>query len=180
LANAIGPRSFENAEYQAAVLQIDQFLSKWFCPLDELDVQLFYDLLCCKTIWNNYQKVLALGGLDVKTSASDPDASVFWQVVGLAAFDPWANVDKNGKPVVGFRQKLQQNINFAEACGFKLSPQYQQMVTDFLNKPGMLDALQNVAMCYDPQSDSMLLNRQGFKRMQPPQLPPGWMDLKKP
>lgn len=180
LAESIGKRSFDDAQYQAALVKIDPFLSKWYCPLNHLDVQLFYDLLCCKTIWDNYAKVLALGGLNMTANPADPDASVFWQVLGLAAFDPWRNKDSNGTDIGGFRQKLQQNINVADSCGFSLSPLYKQTVTGFLNTPGMLDALQSVAMCYDVQSESMVLNRQGFPRMQPVQLPPGWMNLAQP
>jgi hypothetical protein len=177
---SFGKRSFNNDEYQKALVEIDPFLSKWYSPLNHLDVQLFYDILCCKTIWDNYEKVLALGGLNVQANPADPDASIFWQVLGVAAFDPWRNTDKSGKPVVGLRQKLQQNINFVDDRGFNLSTQYKQMLTGFLNKPGMLDALQSVAMCYDTISESMFLDRQVFPRMQVVQLPPGWMDLTKP
>jgi hypothetical protein len=180
LAESIGKRSFNNDQYQKALVKIDPFLSKWYSPLNHLDVQLFYDILCCKTIWDNFEKVLALGGLNVQADPADPVASIFWQVLGAAAFDPWRNTDKNGHPVVGFRQKLQQNISFVDGSGFNLSSQYRPMLTAFLKKPGMLDALQDVAMCYDEISESMLLNREVFPRMQEVQLPPGWMDLTKP
>ena len=89
LATAVRPRSFErdpggNDAYHAALEKIDRFLFKWHCPLGHLDAQLFYDLLCCQTLWDNFEKVLEIGGLD--TSGIDPgdgQASIFWQVLGL-------------------------------------------------------------------------------------------------
>ena len=186
LAAAVRPRSFErdrggNDAYHAALEKIDRFLFKWHCPLGHLDAQLFYDLLCCQTLWDNFEKVLDIGGLD--TSAIDPgdaQASIFWQVLGLSCLDPWKNKDPEGTEHVGFRHLLQRDVDNADRLGFKLTDEYKRKVAAFLSIPDILDALQGIAMCWEPGSEAMLLNRAEFMRLQDVELPPGWVDLAKP
>jgi hypothetical protein len=181
LALRVRPRAFDNDGYQTALAEIDQFLFKWYSPLDHLDAQLFYDLLCCQTLWDNFAHVLELSGLDTSSiHPADADAGVFWQVLGLACLDPWKNQQRDGSEHVGFRQLLQKDVNAAEQLGFRLSDHYKKMLTDVLAKPNMLEALQSIAMCWDPASKSMLLNREEYSRLQPIEIPQGWIDLTKP
>jgi hypothetical protein len=185
LANNVRPRSFKSDSgddpYHAALVQIDEFLFKWYCPLGHLDVQLFYDLLCCQTLWDNFEKVLNMSGLDTSGfDPGDPGASVFWQVLGLSCLDPWKNEDASGKEHTGFRHLLQKDIDAADRFGFKLNAAQKKEIHNLLNKPGLLEALQGIAMCWQPQSEAMLLRREEFARLQPVELPPGWVDLAKP
>jgi len=187
LAKKVRPRSFERDSqhsddpYHAALAEIDQFLFKWYCPLGHLDAQLFYDLLCCQTLWDNFEKVLTMSGLDTSAfDPGDPEASVFWQVLGLSCLDPWKNKDGDGKEHTGFRHLLQKDIEAAANFGFKLSAAHKREIQNLLNKPGFLDALQGIAMCWQPASEAMLLRREEFARLQPVELPPGWVDLAKP
>lgn len=181
LIKQLGNRSFDNKTYQAKLVDVDKFCFRWHCPLGHLEAQLFYDLLCCQTLWNNFAKVLEISGLDTsKIHPGDADASVFWQVLGLACLDPWKNKNADGTNHPGFRHLLQQNIGAADQYGFKLTADYKQMIAVMLAKPQILDALQGIAMCWDPQSEAMLLNRDEYARLQPIELPPGWLDLTKP
>jgi len=184
LAKKVRPRDFTsdpkgNDKYHAALVEIDKFLVKWYSPLDHLDVQLFYDLLCCQTLWDNFANVLKIGGVNLKTDPADPEAGAFWQVLGLACLDPWKNKDNN-KDVVGFRQLLKQDIGNAERFGFRLTGYYKDIISKLMAKPEMMDALQGVAMCWDPVSRSMLVNRAVYPRLQAVEVPPGWIDLSKP
>jgi hypothetical protein len=174
----MGVRTFDKTKYLKELVEVDKFLVKWYCPLNHLDVQTFYDLLCCKPFWPALAKALELGGLDTTgLDAANADAGILWQVLGLAAFDPWKNVDpaREGNP--GFRQLLRANIDAVDGFGFKLSPNYKQMIAGALAKPGMLDALQHVAMQYDPDSSPMLTFRAAYPRMKEVQMPPGWVNL---
>jgi hypothetical protein len=187
LAAKVRPRDFQrdpsgqgNDPYHHALVDIDKFLFKWYCPLGHLDVQLFYDLLCCQTLWDNFAKVLKMSGLDTsRLHPGDPAAGVFWQVLGLACLDPWKNADEDGKTHVGFRQLLQQDIAAASRFGFHLTDSYKKMISDVLNKPEMLDALQGIAMCWFPGSEAMLLHREEYARFEAVEVPPGWIDLAK-
>jgi hypothetical protein len=186
LARDVRPRSFDNKpdgndNYHEALASIDKFLFKWYCPLPHLDAQLFYDLLCCQTLWDNFKKVLDLSGLDTsKIPPGDPEASVFWQVLGLSCLDPWKNQVPSNPAHVGFRQLLQNDIGNAAKLGFNLTPAYQKEISDLLKKPQMLDALQAIAMCWQPTSFEMLLNRTEYPRLQRVEIPTGWVDLDKP
>jgi hypothetical protein len=186
LARNVRPRSFERDgrgrdPYHGALIEIDKFLAKWYCPLGHLDAQLFYDLLCCQTLWDNFKKVLEMSGLNTSgIHPGDPEASVFWQVLGLSCLDPWKNQDPGGVEHTGFRHLLQKDINNAAAFGFNLSDKWKQEIKTLLAKPGLLDALQSIAMCWLPQSEAMMLRREEFPRLQAVELPPGWVDLAKP
>jgi hypothetical protein len=187
LAANIGSRSFErdpihaNDPYHRHLVEIDKFLFRWRCPLGHLDAQLFYDLLCCQTLWENFEKVLRMSGLDTSgIPPGDPEASVFWQVLGLACLDPWKNTDESGAEHTGFRHRLQNDINAAGDFGFELNDEYKEQIQSLLKKPGLLDALQDIAMCWVPTSEAMLLRREEYPRLQPVELPQGWVDLTKP
>jgi hypothetical protein len=186
MAKTIRPRDFTRDpkgkdRYHAALVDIDKFLVKWRCPLDHIDVQLFYDLLCCQTLWDNFEKVLTLTKMNLTNiDPGDPEASVFWQVLGLCCLDPWRNQNPNGSEHPGFRQLLQKDISNAAAHGFILSDKYAKMIANILAIPKILDALQGIAMCWLPGSRSMMLNREEYMRLQPIEIPPGWVDLSKP
>src|SRR5262249_41355871 len=155
-------------------------LFRWSSPLGHLDAQLFYDMVCCETLWENFSKVLDATALDTSSEdPSDPKNQAFLQVLGLACIDPWKNMDRDDKDHAGFRHLLQKDKNAPDRFGFKLTEEQKTKLHGALNRPGVLDALQDVAMCWQPASKSMLLRREEYKRLQPIEFPPGWIDFTK-
>jgi hypothetical protein len=181
LREGIPARSFNNEVYHSALGPIDHFLFSWNCPLGHLDLEYFYDTIFCRTLWTNFGKVLQLSQLDTSSlEPSDPQAQALWQVFGLACIDPWRNKNPDGTDHTGFRHLLRQDKNAPDRFGFKLNDAQKTQIYTAINRPGVLDAMQDVAMCWDPGTFSMLLNRSEYPRLQPVQLPPGWINLTKP
>jgi hypothetical protein len=180
LGGLIRPRKFDDASYQQSLVGVDALLLRWFCPLGHLDAQLFYDMICCESLWARFAELQAACGLDTtQLDPGDPLEQQLWQVFGLACIDPWKNVDGN-TPIVGFRQELQTDLDASDRYGFKLTGQQKEKIFQAVNKIGALNALQGVAMMWDPASLGMRTRRPLYQRLQPIQIPPGWLDFTKP
>lgn len=111
---------------------------------------------------------------------ADPQTQAFWQVLGLACIDPWRNKNQDGSDHTGFRHLLQQDKNTPDLYGFKLDNTQKTALQAVVNRPGVFDAMEAVAMCWDPGTYDMRLNRPEYPRLTAVQLPNGWFNLQKP